>query len=465
MNIDYYFIIRSPARVRDNNRGRNWSSPVKSRQYDFVYKNRHARDVHLVWTVDGWKTRHEQKMKPAGKGVFEATARLRARAQKEPLKMVHASRMRLVPRKLMKKEAEQKKLPEAPRKEAVKKHRVRKAQKKFIPYRAEFDRFLYQLLPAQYRRVLEQEAGYALIAKPIPNYTVLILKNMLALAGALVVLSSIFLDFSGAFLAVMLASGIILAAATPYIVYTLKAESRRRAIERVLPDALRLTASNIKSGFTIDKALLFSARPEFGVLADELRRAAFRLYSGVELQRVFMDMSARVKSENFEHITKLLLEGIRAGGDVSTLLEESAADMEHGQMLRKEIRSSVRMYVIFIVLAGVIGAPVMFAISNYLIASSAVMWSGIGSVGSAAMGSTFIPLSPGAPSVSAAFFSRFALAAIFITTLFAGFTVSLVQTGRMDNSIRYSPVFMFFGIGLFILARHAMSVLMGTVLI
>src|SRR3989344_967273 len=59
-----------------------------------------------------------------------------------------------------------------------------------------------------------------------------------------------------------------------YVVIDLKIFRRKLDIEEVLPDFLQLTSSNIKSGMTIDRALWYSVRPRFGVLAKEIETVA-----------------------------------------------------------------------------------------------------------------------------------------------------------------------------------------------
>ena len=51
-----------------------------------------------------------------------------------------------------------------------------------------------------------------------------------------------------------------------YLWMSLVSESKGRYVEKILPDALQLIASNIKAGLTTESALVASSRPEFGPL-------------------------------------------------------------------------------------------------------------------------------------------------------------------------------------------------------
>ncbi len=66
-------------------------------------------------------------------------------------------------------------------------------------------------------------------------------------------------------------TGFILTVGGIYYLLNQAGDSKARFVEKILPDALQLIASNMKSGLTTEKALLVSSRPEFGALAIELK--------------------------------------------------------------------------------------------------------------------------------------------------------------------------------------------------
>jgi len=125
---------------------------------------------------------------------------------------------------------------------------------------------------------------------------------------------------------------------------------------------------------TIDRAILFSARPEFGTISDHFKKAAFKIYSGDEVEASLLSMTRRIKSGIFGRTIDLLVEGIKGGGSVAKLLEETAADIRNSEAVQREIKSTVTMYVMFLIIAGVIGAPVLYAISTFMVTSISNMW-------------------------------------------------------------------------------------------
>ena len=131
---------------------------------------------------------------------------------------------------------------------------------------------------------------------------------------------------------------------SPYFLLTLLSENNKKNMEKVLPDLLTLVASNIRSGQTIEKALLFSARKEFGSLAHEVKMTAIKIYGGIAIGNALMELSTRIKSFTFKRTVNLLTEGLKTGGDISILLDESAADIRNTETLLKEISTSRRSF-------------------------------------------------------------------------------------------------------------------------
>ena len=127
-------------------------------------------------------------------------------------------------------------------------------------------------------------------------------------------------------------------------------ESKARFVEKILPDVLQLISSNIKAGLTVEKALFASARKEFGPLEKELRNASRKIYSGQPTIKVLEELPKKINSKMFTTTIELLVEGIRAGGQMSDLLVQLAEDLREEMSLNREIRSNVVIYVIMIFL-------------------------------------------------------------------------------------------------------------------
>ena len=110
-------------------------------------------------------------------------------------------------------------------------------------------------------------------------------------------------------------------------------------------------ASNLKSGLTVDRALLMSARPEFGPFEEELNIVGKEITIGKELDVALTNMTKRIKSDKLEKTIALIVSGLRSGGRLSSLLEQTAENLRRQKLVEDKVRSNVLMYLIFIFVA------------------------------------------------------------------------------------------------------------------
>src|SRR3989338_8895551 len=82
-----------------------------------------------------------------------------------------------------------------------------------------------------------------------------------------------------------------------YFLLVLKADSKAKFVEEILPDVLQLMASNLRAGFTSDRALVLAARPEFGPFQDEINRIGREIATGKSVTKALADMGTRIRSE------------------------------------------------------------------------------------------------------------------------------------------------------------------------
>ena len=234
-------------------------------------------------------------------------------------------------------------------------------------------------------------------------------------------------------------------------------DARSRNIEQMLPDCLQLIAANIRAGVTVDQAIWLSARPEFGVLEDEIRRVGAKTIGGMPLREALTDMTKRVASQMLNRAIMLLVEGMEAGGELAKLLEETGANIRTQQMLRKEIRAAVVMYTMLIFFAAVLGAPVLFAVSIQFVTAISDLWGPQTMGGAQAMGGFGIFKQAAGPTISADTLLYFALSAVMITTFFGGMIISLVQYGQARRGIKFTPIIMLIALAVFFAARTVVS--------
>jgi Flp pilus assembly protein TadB len=92
------------------------------------------------------------------------------------------------------------------------------------------------------------------------------------------------------------AAALVLFEAIVFITLMLSASRRTYLMENSLPDFLILMSSNIRAGFTPDRALFASMRKEFGPLTKEINKAAKAAMTGKAFHEAFQVIGAKIES-------------------------------------------------------------------------------------------------------------------------------------------------------------------------
>jgi archaellum biogenesis protein FlaJ (TadC family) len=230
----------------------------------------------------------------------------------------------------------------------------------------------------------------------------------------------------------------------------LLADSKAKFAEKVLPDALQLMAMNLKAGMTTDKALLIAARPEFGPLEKELNRAGKQVLAGKRINEALLEISGRIRSDIIERTIRLIVEGIKSGGELSDLLQQTAEDLQNSELVKDEIQSNVMMYAIFIFFAAGIGAPLLYGISTYLVGVLGTQFAKF-QVSETMIGS--MNLMRGHINISQDFLLLFPIASLIVTSVFGSFIIGIVKGGTEKEGIKFIPMLLFISLTVFFLVR------------
>ena len=242
----------------------------------------------------------------------------------------------------------------------------------------------------------------------------------------------------------------------------LAVDKRTKFVESILPDALLIIAANIRSGFIPSRAILLSARKEFGPVTEAIRNIGKEMLTGKSLQESLDEFTKTIKSDVLERTVILLKKGTIAGGQLVSLFEETAKDMRRRESINKEVKANILMYAIFIGFAGCIGAPMLYGLSTYLVAT-------IGKMGEA----MYVPddysgsmpmMATGGLDISPEFLLWFSIAAIVITSLFGGLLIGLISTGKEKTGIRYIPVLLVISLAVFFLTRTIVGSIFATMI-
>ncbi len=248
-----------------------------------------------------------------------------------------------------------------------------------------------------------------------------------------------------------------------YIAADLKIFKRKEDIEDVLPDYLQLTASNIKAGMTIDRALWYAVRPRFGVLAKEIEIVAKETMRGEDLKTALRKFADKYDSVLLKRSISLLIEGIEAGGEIGDLLDKIAINVQENELMRKEMSANVTTYIIFIIFSTVLAAPVLFALSGILIQVVTNLGATLSDVGSAATTSG-LAISFSSSGIRYNDFRVFAIVTLIITSFFSAIIISTIKRGNAKFGFRYIPIFIIVTVSLFLISDKVLGKLMGVFL-
>jgi len=244
-----------------------------------------------------------------------------------------------------------------------------------------------------------------------------------------------------------------------YISLDLKMFKRKVQIEDVLPDFLQLTASNIKAGLTIDKALWYAVRPRFGVLAKEIETVAKETMSGKDLKDALRDFVAKYNSPVLKRAISLLIEGIEAGGEIGELLTKIAANIQETKIMKQEMAANVTTYVIFISFASVIAAPFLFALSGVLIQVIQGLGSTFGATGATAsigMGISFT-----GTGIKYSDFRIFAVVTLIMTSFFSSAIIATIKKGDIKSGFKNIPIFIISSLSIYLVAQLILDNMTG----
>ncbi|MBN2101935.1 MAG: type II secretion system F family protein [Candidatus Aenigmarchaeota archaeon] len=232
-------------------------------------------------------------------------------------------------------------------------------------------------------------------------------------------------------------------------------EKRVNFVEEILPDTLELMAANMRAGFIPSRALVLSAREEFGPLADAIKESGKEMLTGGSLEDAFSRLGKFVKSDILGSTMKLINEGTKSGGELVALLEETAIDIRRKHAIKNEVKANILMYGIFIVFAGAIAAPVLYALTIHLVA----MMSQFGASTSA--GTSSVPMmgmgmfsgGGGGAQISPDFLFIFSILSLIITAFFSGLIIGIIDSGKEKSGIKYIPIFVILALVIFLVSN------------
>ena len=237
----------------------------------------------------------------------------------------------------------------------------------------------------------------------------------------------------------------------------LSVENSKKFAEVVLPEYISLLSSNIKSGMTLEAAIVASCRKEFGIIDKIFRRIGKEIYSGKSVEEVLDKYSKKYKIDVLQRFLYLLKEGVKKGSKISDLLFEISEDLRSRNVLKKELRAIVSLYVMFIFFAAAFGMPILFGIVTYFVQTIQT----IAPKDFEAKLPINLPLSFKGINIDKEFINNFAILMIFITSFFSSMMIGALKEGNEKIGLKYFPLILAIALGVYFVVQFFVSQILG----
>ena len=155
----------------------------------------------------------------------------------------------------------------------------------------------------------------------------------------------------------------------------------------------------------------------------------------------------------------LIVKGLNSGGKLADLLEATSLDIRRFDGIKKEVDSTVLTYKLFSLAAVCIGAPMLYAVTGFLIRVFAETKSRIGTA-NVTDASGYLPFFQGAAiSPDATFY--FSLGAIGVTVFFGSLMAGVITKGDERTGLVYLPVIALIAYSIFFFGSFVLNVFLG----
>lgn len=249
-------------------------------------------------------------------------------------------------------------------------------------------------------------------------------------------------------------------AALGYFWLSMEIFKRTKEMEDHLPDYLTLVSTSLKGGYSFEKALWASIKPEFGVLAKEIGLVSKRVMTGNDVADAMNDFAMKYESPILRRNVNLIIGEVESGGRIVDVIDRIITNLKKTKSLKEEMAASTLTYMIFISALVMFVMPLLFALSFLLF-----------NVISGFLGNITTTLSSGpvnmihlsAPSINPGDYKMFIVITISIISIFSGMIVSIIEKGDFRSSLKFVPMFLLTSIFLFFFFLTALGSVFGKV--
>jgi flagellar protein FlaJ len=130
-----------------------------------------------------------------------------------------------------------------------------------------------------------------------------------------------------------------------YGIYEFQRLRRVRKIDDRFPDFIRDLAEARRAGMTFTKAIMYSAKGDYGVLTQEIQKIARQISWGSSVENALKAFATRVNTKLIRRTISLIIEASRSGGNVADVLDAATKDARELKLLESERRAGMMSYV------------------------------------------------------------------------------------------------------------------------
>jgi len=162
--------------------------------------------------------------------------------------------------------------------------------------------------------------------------------------------------------------GLIVSSAI-YGIYEFLRLRRVRKIDDRFPDFIRDIAESRRAGMTFTKAIMYSAKGNYGILTTEIQKIARQISWGSSVDDALNAFAKRVNTKLIRRTISLIIEAGRSGGNVADVLDAASRDARELKHIESERRASLMSYVAVIYVGMGIFLMIIVVLSAMLLPS------------------------------------------------------------------------------------------------
>jgi archaeal flagellar protein FlaJ len=228
----------------------------------------------------------------------------------------------------------------------------------------------------------------------------------------------------------------ILVGLGPYGFMLGREQSRTRAIDAKFPEFLRDLAESKRAGMTLTQAVVTASKGSYGALTEDIRKMAAQIEWGVSFSESLERFARRVRTPLIERSVSLIVQASEAGGNVVDILHAAAEDAREIQLLLKERKAAMSIYVMIIYISFFVFLSVIAILDAQFLPEVAKAVGG-------AKGVSVGPIKFGTIDTDA--FEQVFFHAAIIQALGGGFVAGVMEEGRPVAGLRHVFIMVIFG--------------------